>query len=113
MASDDYCVVVYKILNFLYEGLKKGKPVYCDGIMNDGSIFPRLNSRYWGEIIEKLIDDHYIILNSDKYYADGIELCEIEYYTITVRGIEYMYQNLAWIKTCHEMVDCRIWKCLV
>lgn len=99
LEKNDYCVVVYKILNYLYEMLRDGRPIYCNEIHNDGSIFPRLNSRYWGEIIEKLLGDHYIILNSDKYYADGIELSfEIEYYTITTKGIEYMYQNLEWIK---------------
>lgn len=99
LEGNDYCVVVYKILNFVYEGLKNGKTVYCDEIWNDGSIFPHLNVRYWEKIIEKLLDDHYIIKESTEIYAGGIEpYSKITYYTITTRGIEYMYQNLEWIK---------------
>lgn len=108
MAKNDYCVVAYKILNYLYEMLRDGRPIYCNEIQNDGSLFPILNDEYWNTIIDNLISNGYIFEDEEKLYADSIEYMKIATYSITIKGIEYMYQNLAWIKTSCEMLCCRI-----
>lgn len=108
MATNDYCVVVYKILNYLYEMLRDGRPEYCNEIQNDGSLFPIINDNYWNTIIDNLISNGYIFEGETKFFADRIEYMKMVTYSITIKGIEYMYQNLAWIKTSREMLCCRI-----
>lgn len=108
MEETDYCVVVYKILNYLYEMLRDGRSVYCNEIQNDGSLFPILNDEYWNTIIDNLISNGYIFEDEEKLYADSIEYMKMVTYSITIKGIEYMYQNLAWIKTSREILCCRI-----
>ena len=108
MAANDYCVVVYKILNYLYEMLRDGRPVYRNEIQNDGSLFPIIKERYWNTIIDNLISNCYILENETKFFADKVAYMEMVTYSISIKGIEYMYQNLTWIKTSHEMLDCRI-----
>ena len=108
MAKNDYCVVVYKILNYLYEMLRDGRPIYCNEILNDGSLFPILNDEYWNTIIDNLISNGYIFDDETKLFADGIECAKMVTYSISIKGIEYMYQNLIWTNTSREMLGCRI-----
>lgn len=108
MTKNDYCVVVYKILNYLYEMLRDGRPIYCNKIQNDGSLFPILNDEYWNTIIDNLISNGYIFEDEEKLYADSIEYMKIVTYSITIKGIAYMYQNLVWINTSREMLNYRI-----
>lgn len=108
MAPNDYCVVVYKILNYLYEMLRDGRPKYCNEIKNDGSLFPIINENYWNTIIDNLMSNGYIIEDETSFLADGIEYMKMATHSITIKGIEYMYQNLAWIKTSRKMLNCRI-----
>ena len=46
MKEDDYCVVVYKILNYMYECLRTDTRVSYGLFENDGVLFPKLNKRY-------------------------------------------------------------------
>lgn len=108
MAPNDYCVVVYKILNYLYEMLRDGRPAYCNEIQNDGSLFPIINENYWNTIIDNLISNGYIFEDETRFLADGIEYAKMVTYSISIKGIEYMYQNLTWLKTYYEALHCRI-----
>ena len=48
MAKDDYHVIVYQILSYLYQCLKKGES--ADGNkLNYGSELLRINKSYWVE----------------------------------------------------------------
>lgn len=108
MEETDYCVVVYKILNYLYKMLRDGRPVYCYEIQNDGSLFPIIKKNYWNTIINNLISNGYIFESETKFFADEKAYAEMKTYSISIKGIEYMYQNLSWINTSREMLDCRI-----
>ena len=51
MARDDYHVIVYQILAYLYQCLKKGNPVDIS-MLKPGSLFLKeLNEHYWAYII--------------------------------------------------------------
>ena len=50
MAKDDYHVIVYQILSYLYQCLKKGEPIDGDKL-NYGSELLRINRSYWAYVI--------------------------------------------------------------
>lgn len=59
MAKDDYHVIVYQILSYLYDCLKKGmdpdpKQISCR------SEFFSINERYWSYIMVSLLDYGFI-----------------------------------------------------
>lgn len=106
MAKNDYFVVAYRILTYLYGCFKTGeKP--------DTSIFGadalNINNSYWVNIIESLCNEGYIkgimIVNSGG--VQGVKLIEPK---ITQKGIEYLTENSAmqkakdFLKTVKEIV---------
>lgn len=94
MAKDDYHVIVYQILSYLYQRLKNGEDVDITMIGHDSPLFS-INKRYWS----------YVIYNMCKYHLiDGVSFVELdglsvpypaELYDcmITPEGIEYLCDN--------------------
>lgn len=106
MAKNDYFVVAYRILMYLYSCFKEGeKP--------DTSIFGvdalNINNGYWVNIMESLWDEGYIkglmIINSSG--VQGVKLIDLK---ITQKGIEYLTENSTmqkakdFLKTVKEIV---------
>jgi len=93
MAKDDYYVIVYKILAYLYSQLKKGKEIEPEFLLHDGELF-KINYNYWVYIIVNMLDQGYIrgITNAKvangHYIADQLKSVEI-----TPKGIEYLCDN--------------------
>ena len=54
MARDDYHVIVYQILAYLYTQLKAGNPVDGNLLKHDGPYF-QINERYWQYIMVNLL----------------------------------------------------------
>lgn len=93
MAKDDYYVIVYKILAYLYSQLKKGEPIDPKMLVNDGGLF-QINAKYWVYIFQNMIDQGYIrglhnIRSGGGVYIEE-QLAECE---ITPRGIDYLCDN--------------------
>ena len=55
MAKDDYYVIVYQILAYLYVKLKSGEPVDANMLKNDGPYF-QINEKYWCYVMENLLE---------------------------------------------------------
>ena len=98
MAKDDYFVLVYKILKYLYKCLKSGASP-------DFNYFP-VHKEYWEYIIEKLVEEKYIegvyVLRSDTNfisvkYTSGMR--------ITPLGIEYLEDNKMMKKVAKAVKD--------
>lgn len=94
MARDDYYVVVYQILAYLYDKLKKGEDVDPKQISHNEGNLIHINKRYWT----------YIMVNLEKYNLieglhiitpDGCEpiICKLEQCQITPLGIEFLTEN--------------------
>ncbi len=98
MATDDYFIIVYKILNYLYEVLIDGRPTYCFEIQNDGSLVPIMKEKYWNTIIDNLISNGYILENETKFLSNGKEYAREVTYSISKKGIKYMYLISDWIE---------------
>lgn len=93
MAKNDYYVIVYKILAYLYSRLKSGLPIEPEMLMYDGGMF-QINRTYWVYIIQNMVDQGYIrgILNAEAgngyYIKEQLSGCEI-----TPKGIDYLCDN--------------------
>ena len=98
MARDDYHVIVYQILSYLYVQLKKGKPIDPEQISQDNRYF-HINEKYWLYIMKNLSNDGLIdgITVTERRYADDNEIVlrisDLENCEITPRGIEFLTDN--------------------
>lgn len=92
MAKDDYYVIVYKILAYLYVQLKNGNPIDEDMLKHDGILF-QVNYSYWCYILTNMTEQGYIrglqFGGMGKYkVVKYISDCEI-----TPLGIDYLCEN--------------------
>ena len=55
MAKDDYFVIVYQILSYLYVQLKQGKNIEPEMLLHNGTLF-NINYNYWVYIIVNMLD---------------------------------------------------------
>lgn len=89
MAKDDYFVVIYRVLLYLYECLKDGKKPNLDLISADSL---GINEDYWLYIIVYLKRDGYIdgVAVIDVLGGRGVKDMGLE---ITPKGIAYLFDN--------------------
>lgn len=93
MAKDDYFVIVYKILAYLYSQLKSGAPIDPDMLMYDGKLF-QINQQYWVYIIKNMVDDGFIKGISNPTVGNGFYIRDqLPYCEITPAGIAYLCDN--------------------
>jgi len=91
MAKDDYFVIVYRLLKYLYDCLKRGKPPSPEVLCAD---FFSVNEEYWQFILRTLFEDGYVsglFINSllgGKPHATRLNQMEI-----TPKGILYLDEN--------------------
>lgn len=104
MARDDYFVMAYKLLKYLYECLKKGKKPDSEQIKHNTKHFP-VGEEYFNYLIETLTRDGYlrnvIIIDMDNTtfvrFDDDIQ--------ITPKGIEYIEDNSMMKKIANGIKD--------
>lgn len=93
MAKDDYFVIVYQILAYLYQRLKKGLPVDTRMLKADSPLL-KINEKYWAYIIYHMQESGFIedvpFSNLDDVFPIPLDLSEIK---ITPKGIEYLCDN--------------------
>ena len=94
MAKDDYHVIAYRILIYLYACLKQGQKPSMEYLHHSTDDFP-VGKYYWHYILENLYKEGYI---------DGVVLVAVlgqtyksvkttEALSITPKGIEYIQEN--------------------
>ena len=91
MAKDDYHVVVFRILKYLYQQLKKGEPVETAELLHDGKLC-KVNESYWRYIMINMQEEGLIRgLKKGKGRADYEELEEqLKNLQITPKGIDML-----------------------
>lgn len=94
MARDDYFVIVYQILSYLYCRLKAGESIDAKMINYDSPLF-EINKKYWAYIMYHIASDDLIegvsFVNIDGLthpYPADISNC-----SITPKGIAYLCDN--------------------
>ena len=93
MAKDDYFVIVYQILSYLYKCLKKGEEVDSTYLSYGSPLYPKLNKRYWGYIMENLEKDGYISGIAIQYFDNELKIYALDNCQITPKGIAYLTDN--------------------
>ena len=89
MAKDDFHVIAYRILDYLYECMKKGESPEIE-YLNEKTY--GINERYFNKIIELLYKNGYItgVIEVGTQY----KLMKItQNISITLKGIEYLTDN--------------------
>ena len=90
MAKDDYFVIAYKILAYLYANLKACEELDVKMIMHDSS-YINIGESYWCYIIEHLLKDGYIEGVGIKTGFDGfVYISNLNKIMITPLGIEFL-----------------------
>ena len=91
MARDDYHVLVYKILLYLYTQLKKGEPVERAAISHDSKAL-QIPKKYWEYIFENMQREGLIrgldpekAMDRERYVEEQLEDVQI-----TVKGIDLL-----------------------
>lgn len=93
MARDDYHVIVYQILAYLYTQLKSGEPV-DPKMLEAGSKYLNINERYWSFIMKNLLNDGLITgVVITGTFGGALIIDRLDNAMITPRGIEYLTDN--------------------
>ena len=93
MAKDDYYVIVYKILAYLYCQLKQDQEVDEQMLAYDGKLF-KINRGYWLYIFEHMIKQGYIEgLYIEKAWGREQIILGWDSCRITPDGIAYLIDN--------------------
>ena len=94
MAKDDYHVIVYKILLYLYTQLKKGEPVDRTKLSHDSKAL-QIPKKYWEFILENMQREGLIRgLDPEKAAKKENYIDEqLENIQITVKGIDMLADN--------------------
>lgn len=93
MARDDYHVIVYQILSYLYVKLKEGEAVDERFLKHDGPYF-QINERYWLYIMENIVGSGLISgVTISKSWGQEVIVSGLDNAQITPAGIEYLCDN--------------------
>ncbi len=103
MAKDDYFVIVYKLLSYLYMQLKTGEDIDEKMIGHDSPIL-QINKRYWNYIMENLIKDEYITCSTVKVWGREI-IYDLRTVEITPAGIAYVSDHSLFEKVKEFLKD--------
>ena len=91
MAKDDYYVIVYQILAYLYQCLKEGKDIDPENL-KPKKLF-NINERYWLYILEHMQNEGLIEGFEKRQYINDQIVYEVENIQITPAGIGYLLDN--------------------
>lgn len=93
MAKDDYFVIVYQILSYLYQCLKKGEAVDPAALMPESKLF-RINEGYWKYILVNMTEQGFIKgISMTRVWGGDVAIQNLEGAVITPAGIEYLCDN--------------------
>ena len=90
MAQNDYFVIVYQVLKYLYDCLKAGEKPEAEYLVASTYNIPE---NYWAYILLSLINEEYVkgvVINRTK---DGVLFGDLQEVIITPKGIEYLFEN--------------------
>lgn len=91
MADNDYWVVVYKLLNYYYQKMKKGEPV-DENEINAQTL--KISVPYLLDVYRNMFDDGYLTGSKvDMEFTGQYAVADISSVRITSKGIEYLEDN--------------------
>lgn len=101
MAKDDFHVIVYQILSYLYNCLKKGEKVDTEKLERDSDLFVTagrpLSETYWGYVLYQMKQMGLIVGIKFSGHIDDSSIPKPSTYCdcmITPAGIEYLTDSV-------------------
>lgn len=107
MAKDDFFVIAYRILAYLYQCMKNGEEPELDDVSYEKLGIPE---RYWISVINNLRIDGYVRGVSIQHGVGGAIYISENDPEITIAGIEFLQENTrmgkakAFLKELKEIV---------
>lgn len=93
MSRDDYFVLVYQILAYLYTCLKEGQQADPEYLKTDSPLLG-INEQYWTYIMTNMLKQGYIEgITVTKAWGKQWIISDLENCMITPAGIEYLCDN--------------------
>lgn len=102
MAKDDYFVVVYQLLKYLYEHLKAGTKPDAGQLSAE---YLNIPVNYWVYILKSLSDHGYITELHIIRTKDGVVFSNLSDSMITPGGIQFLFENSLIEKTKRTLKD--------
>lgn len=96
MAKNDYFVIVYRILTYLYECFQAGERADLDMISPE---ILKINNGYWINVIESMFEERYV--SGVTKATMGIQIDNLK---IKQTGIEYLQESSMMKKAKKEIV---------
>lgn len=90
IAKDDYFVIAYRILKYLYACLKAGQPADLSMYGPDAL---GINNGYWVSVLEMLSGDGYITGVAFPAAVGSVRSAKLYNVRITQKGIEFLQEN--------------------
>ena len=90
MAQNDYFVIVYRVLKYLYDCLKAGNQPEIAYLTASTYNIP---DSYWTYIVISLISEGYIKGIAMTPTKNGVVFGDLQDAVITPKGIEYLFEN--------------------
>lgn len=90
MARNDYFVVAYKLLGYLYDCFKAGEEPDMDFISPDAL---KINRGYFVNMLESLQEEGYIKGVTVRYMSGGRKDIKLIHLRITQMGITFLQEN--------------------
>lgn len=107
MAKDDYFVLAYRILHYLYECFKAGEKADAELF---GPSALGINNGYWVNLLESLTREGYITGVSFLSSFGSVQSVKIFDAKITQKGIEFLQENnsikkaVEFLKTAKDII---------
>ncbi|CRH93274.1 YjcQ protein [Chlamydia trachomatis] len=102
MAKDDYFVIVYQVLKYLYSQLKKGEKPKADKLT---AFYYQIPDNYWGYIVVSLLNDGYLTGVNPKPTKEGLYIGDMSDVMLTPKGIQYLFDNSLFEKAKRTLKD--------
>lgn len=106
MAQDDMHVLIYKVLAYLYDCMKKGEQPDKSMLSCTGLLFGGIPERYWTSIWIQMLDKNLVRGVGVTHYDNEAHVVIIDP-VITLDGVEFMQENTMMRKALKVLQDAK------
>ena len=106
MAQDDMHVLMYKVLTYLYDCLKRGKGPDKEMLQSYGPLFGGVPETYWTAVWLEMVDKS-LVKGVTKTPYDNETLVVLVAPRVTLEGVEFMNENSMMAKAKDFLKDAK------
>ena len=92
MGADDMHVVMYKVLAYLYDCMKRGEEPRKSRLAPGGDVAGPIPQSYWDEIMAQLAD-RVLVRGVSVIWEDNSPTVVLARPTVTLEGVEFLQDN--------------------